>query len=242
MVNADITECRQVLIFDLDDTLYPEATFVESGFRAVANHLQRGCGVSADSTFEYMSLEIQRSGRGRIFNSLSAEFQISGVSIAEMIAVYRSHAPKIRLYDGAESVLCGLKKNGFPLYLITDGNPRVQRSKIKALELRKFFKKTYCTRDFGILAEKPSLRVFELVARQENVGLSQITYIGDDPAKDFHGLVSAGGKAIRVRTGRYRQEPLPEKLELWADIKDLKELPSALLSRGLKVAECHTET
>ena len=38
---------RSVLVFDLDDTLYPELSYVHSGFRAVAAFLSPLLGVPA---------------------------------------------------------------------------------------------------------------------------------------------------------------------------------------------------
>ena len=38
-----------ILVFDLDDTLYPERTYVESGFKAVADSLAQKFGFDADA-------------------------------------------------------------------------------------------------------------------------------------------------------------------------------------------------
>jgi hypothetical protein len=52
-----------ILIFDLDDTLYPEHTYVESGFSAVAKHLQLQRGWDAeDEQIEQPTILLQDNG------------------------------------------------------------------------------------------------------------------------------------------------------------------------------------
>ncbi|HEX2953991.1 MAG TPA: HAD family hydrolase, partial [Bacillota bacterium] len=58
-----------VLVFDLDDTLYEELTFVKSGFRAVAGFLQERYGIPAQPSLELMLQKLE-GGRGRIFDDL----------------------------------------------------------------------------------------------------------------------------------------------------------------------------
>ena len=41
-----------ILIFDLDDTLYPEIDFVKSGMRAVADFMQEKHGFDSKQTLE----------------------------------------------------------------------------------------------------------------------------------------------------------------------------------------------
>lgn len=233
MLNCAGFPTQVVLVFDLDDTLYPELTFVKSGFHAVATYLNEVCGVDADSLYRFMLEELRNSGRGSIFNSLKTKFGISQVSTRQIIAVYRSHVPEIRLYPESTFVLETLQKTFSPLYLLTDGNPRVQRSKIDALGLKRYFKRTYCTRDFGLEAEKPSTTVFERIALNEGVRLTNLVYIGDDPKKDFHGLIAAGGRAIRVRTGKFKSTTVSEDIGLCADLNGIGQLPEELRRLGI---------
>jgi len=221
---------KKVIVFDLDDTLYRELSFVESGLSAVAVHLESHSGVPAKVLYDFMLGELQRRGRGKIFDSLKIQFDISEITVRQMVSVYRNHSPRICLSKEVTSVLEYVGRACiYPLYLVTDGNARVQRSKINALGLGPLFKKTYCTRDFGLGAEKPSVTVFQQIATNEHVALSDIVYIGDDPKKDFHGLIKSGGNAIRIRTGRFREEVLLHDVRLLAEIEEVTQLPSILL-------------
>jgi putative hydrolase of the HAD superfamily len=63
----------KVYVFDLDDTLYEERTYVVSGFRAVAGFLSDRFGVDFHESLEWMLAELEKAGRGRIFNRLLVE-------------------------------------------------------------------------------------------------------------------------------------------------------------------------
>lgn len=122
-----------VIVFDLDDTLYEELTYVQSGFRAVAGYLEDTYHIPAETSFLSMMNRLP-GGRGRIFDGLLAEFGIySKEKVTKCLAVYRRHLPEIHLAPEADACLDRLRN--YPLYIVTDGNKLVQENKIKALGL-----------------------------------------------------------------------------------------------------------
>ena len=216
---------------DLDDTLYPESSFVESGLRAVSEHLQEFCGVQIDDSMPFMLKTLHRDGRGKIFDSVRARFSVRNVSVRSLVSIYRAHSPDISLSEEARSLLLDLPNFlARKPYLVTDGNLRVQRSKIKALGISHFFERTYCTRQFGTQAEKPSLKVFRHIANRESVHFSRLVYVGDDPNKDFHRIVEAGGTAIRLRLGRFCQVENAHDPKPQFEISSLAQLRSVLMN------------
>jgi len=218
-----------VLVFDLDDTLYPEISFVHSGFQCVAHYIQSRWKIPATELFDFMIAELQENGRGAVFDALREVFEIPDLSVREAVSIYRYHEAKLELFPGAWSLLERLSQEGkYPMYLLTDGNARVQRSKIKALGVSRFFNKTYCSRDFGLSSEKPSVHVLRHIAKAERVPLSSLIYIGDDPNKDFHGIIEAGGNAVRVRTGRFKDVDFSESEKLLGDLGELGALEETL--------------
>ena len=58
----------QLVAFDLDDTLYPEREFVQSGFTAVAQHLADAGVIDAESFFNAATSLFVAGARGNIFN------------------------------------------------------------------------------------------------------------------------------------------------------------------------------
>ena len=63
----------RAIVFDLDDTLYPEQAFVFSGYEAVARVFARRLGMSADSLVRRMRDLFGTPDRGRVFDVIVAE-------------------------------------------------------------------------------------------------------------------------------------------------------------------------
>ena len=123
-----------IIIFDLDDTLYPELTYVHSGFRAVAKAATARFGGDPKQAFALMLDSLDKSGRGRQFNDLAAGLGVSGKAAVQwMVKIYHHHIPDIVLPASSDKVLHALDSN--PLYLVTDGHKVVQSRKISALNL-----------------------------------------------------------------------------------------------------------
>ena len=59
-----------IVAFDLDDTLYRELDYVESGFRAVAEHVADIHPITSVEAYELLMESMVRSGRGRQFDDL----------------------------------------------------------------------------------------------------------------------------------------------------------------------------
>ena len=119
-----------VLVFDLDDTLYEELTFVKSGFRAVAGYLGETGRIPAAEALEFM-LERLKQGREGVFDDLLREYGIfSKRLVRKCLSVYRGHQPAITLAPDARRCLARFAH--YPKYIVTDGNKLVQANKIKA--------------------------------------------------------------------------------------------------------------
>ena len=66
-----------VLIFDLDDTLYNEMSYVKSGFNAVAFHLSYLFKIRQESIFNKLLKVLKENGRGKVFNIVCAHFKFN---------------------------------------------------------------------------------------------------------------------------------------------------------------------
>jgi putative hydrolase of the HAD superfamily len=216
-----------VVAFDLDDTLYPEETFVRSGFRAVARALHHRWGVSENDAFDLMWESLEQRGRGTQFDEVVSSLGLARrQSVNELVRIYRHHPPSISLPPESKSVLEQLRPR--PLYLVTDGHKVVQQNKIDALGLSAFFRHTYLTHRYGIHNRKPSVRVFELMMRRERCGAGEIVFVGDDPSKDFRGVRPHGVRTIRVTTGRHSGVTVPEAQDAERTVASILAVPSVV--------------
>jgi len=223
----------RAIVFDLDDTLYPERAFVDSGFRAVASWGERRLGLAGDAVYRELMSSFDEGVRGNTFDHFVARHGVGGDGLVqEMIEVYREHAPQIAPYPGAGEMLARLRGR-FLLGLLTDGPGDMQRRKISALGLGETFDAVFLTDDLGRGGWKPSSRPFAAILALLAVPADQATYVGDNPAKDFLGARRIGMETIRIHhgDGLYSgvQPPSPEHAP-FAEVNTLEELEALVTS------------
>ena len=212
-----------VLVFDLDDTLYPEISYVHSGFRAVAAFLSPVLSVSAETLAAGMIAEEAAQGRGQVFdNVLRQHGRWSKALVAACLRTYRQHQPKLTLYPDAER--CLRRFAAWPLYIVTDGHKEVQARKVVALDLAGRVRHAYLTNRYGRHRAKPDPHVFELICRREGVMPEDVTYVGDNVRKDFVGIKPLGFNTVRILRGNYAHLKADAAHEAARSIHTLDEL------------------
>lgn len=193
----------KAVIFDLDDTLYPEIEFVKSGFHAVAIHLVLRHRLNKELLIQNMLDIMKDKGRGEIFDELLNHLGFfSKQQVELLVSIYRSHQPKIKLFNDALPLLRRLKRYKMSLGIVTDGMASVQRNKVQALGLDKIFKAIVYTDEIGKGFSKPSIVPFEKILKLLRVKPAGAVYIGDNPKKDFIGPNSIGMLTIQINRGK----------------------------------------
>lgn len=177
-----------VVVFDLDDTLYKERLFVESGFKAVAKYL-------GNPTFVRELIAYWDSGQNA-FDQLINTYSLQ-CSVGELLDIYRSHAPSIQLDESTAFVLDDLAKSGRILGIITDGRTETQRNKIEALDLYKWFStdNIVISEEFG--SSKPDIRNYRFF--MSKYPGKTYAYVGDNISKDFIAPKLLGWRTICLR-------------------------------------------
>ena len=161
-----------------------------------------------------------------VFSRLIDTYDLS-LTKADLLSVYRSHRPNIRLELDTLKVLEVLKQD-FILGMITDGRSITQRNKFQALGLEQFIENEnlVISEEFG--SEKPSERNFMFF--QDKYADAEFVYIGDNLRKDFITPNKLRWKTIcLLDDGRniHRQDfSCPEKYLPNVKIHTLKELLS----------------
>jgi putative hydrolase of the HAD superfamily len=175
----------KAVIFDLDDTLFPEHEFVRSGFKAVSNWVFEKYGWE---NFLKTAWQLFEAGkRGKIFNDaldiLNVEY--NSILIGELLEIYREHQPNICLHQDAQWALDYFQASDKQLGIITDGYLITQQNKVKALEIENKLDMLVYSDLYGRENWKPSelpyLKIMELSQLQG----CECLYIGDNPRKDF---------------------------------------------------------
>lgn len=198
----------RAVLFDLDDTLYPEAEYVRSGFRAVSEAF-RTLEMSADQLLSLIQ-HYHRIDRAHVFDLVAASliaggyrsrFRGAGELAAQMIACYRNHEPRIRLHADAAKCLAALRTLPVRVGIVTDGIWEVQERKVRALDLHSIVDLIVYTDKLAPERRhwKPSPAGFAVAAEHLGVPVYACCYVGDNPAKDFAGPASLGMVTVWVR-------------------------------------------
>ena len=189
----------RAVVFDLDDTLFPEATYVASGFRAVGEALAREHRIEG---FGERAAAVAAAGaRGDVFDEA---LRRSGVAEDDLRALvpwcvrrYREHLPDIALFPEAHEALDNLRGK-VKLGVLTDGWLVAQQSKVAALGLAARVDAVVYSDSFGREHWKPSEVPYRAVAEALGVAHDACVYVADNPAKDFITARALGWRTIQV--------------------------------------------
>jgi len=218
-----------VIVFDLDDTLYDEITFVYSGFDSVASYFSIKHKIDKKLFYRFMIDTLQKEGRGKVFDETLKYFEIySKTNVKKALNIYRTHKPNIFLKDEIIELLKYYNEKSVPLYIVTDGNKIVQKNKIKSLNLEKYIKKIFITHHYGKKHSKPSTYCFEKIAQIEKVEYKNIVYIGDNINKDFINIKKLGFQTIRINQGMFKDLNKPQEFHANIDIEYLTQIKNIL--------------
>ena len=193
---------RSAIIFDLDDTLYLQADFKRSGFRVVARWLEEKHGVPTLQTLNVCNRIIRVHGPShpQILNMMLKRLQLSQQLAPALVQLFRRHRPVIRTFSGVHRLLQTLRMQHH-IGILTDGLPAVQKRKVYALRLGSCVDRILFSGDLGL--SKPAEKLYAWFEEQFHLPGAQLTYIGDNPHKDFIGARRRGWTTIRVSTGEY---------------------------------------
>ena len=170
-----MTQKHNVVVFDLDDTLYKEVDYLRSAYRDIAELIEKDSG--CHSVYEKMTAWWEAGEN--TFENLILSYNLD-VSVKGLLDIYRNHDPQIAMDDETLRVLNQLGKI-YKLGIISDGRSLTQRNKIKALGLEFFFDDILISEETGY--SKPSEEPYRFFMKKYPE--CEYIYVGDNPAKDF---------------------------------------------------------
>ena len=221
----------RAVVFDLDDTLYPEREYVRGGFEAVARWASESLGEEPQAVLDELWAMFEAGVRHNTFDRwLQRRGRAAEAERANMIAAYRRHPPKLTPYPDVVPALEELHGKA-RLGLITEGPRAVQDAKLDALGLRSWFDNVVVLGEEEREDWKPSRLPFDRWLQGGEIRPETAVYLGDNPAKDFLAARRAGWASIRVRRsdGLHREEePLGPEARPDREISDLQSLTSIL--------------
>ncbi len=198
------------VIFDLDDTLYNEMTFVIGAFTEVAVFLAQRTGLEAKTLLDHLLMIERRDGRGQVFETLLASYSLNPKWAKAMLATYRSAVPPLSFFADTTALLTSLSAAGIPTAVVTDGYGLVQANKAAGLHLDTHVDAIVYTDSLGHGGAKPGTAGFETALAMIGSEESTSAYVGNDVTKDFIGPRQLGMQSVlinRKTIGRVEDQP-----------------------------------
>lgn len=221
----------RAVIFDLDDTLYPERRYALSAFRHVAMTLSAPAGVDAARAFSILVGCLRRGERSEALQTLCRDLGQSAGSVPALVDLMRGHLPSLHLPPASARVLEELRR-GWRLGIVTNGFPGVQRRKVAALGVDRLVDTVVIAYEHGTGLGKPDPEPFRVAAGRLGVELDRCVFVGDDPHRDIDGARAVGMRTIRILRGPHRASTHPAGREadaVAATIADVLRLAPAML-------------
>ena len=197
----------RAVLFDLDDTLYPQRRFVISGFAAVARHLQ--CVYGLDPRRVFLVLRAAwRERRGLELQACVAHFALPTALVPALVEVIRGHQPAVRLPRRSTRTLLELRRT-LRTGVVTNGSPAIQARKVEALGLRALVDTIVFAGEHGTGRGKPEAAGFSAALARLGVRPDRAVFVGNDEACDIAGARGrwdanvTAGTVIRAEAGSH---------------------------------------
>ena len=218
------------VLCDLDDTLYPQADWLDGAWRAVAE-AAADRGVQQGPFLKALhEVAAEGSARGGIIDRALAAVDARvpvGDLVGDLVAVFKAYrAPRLELYPGAAEALAALRER-VPIAVITDGDPGVQEGKLSSLGLLDAVDCVVISDRLGREFRKPHPEPFRHALAALGVEPRLAVCIGDRPDKDVAGASALGIRAVRVHTGEYAE--MPDTVAPWFSASGFAEAVRLLL-------------
>ena len=202
MIRPENTIELKGLVFDLDDTLYLQADYKRSGFKAVADWLSEYRDIDSIRTYDALDSILQEKGPSYpyIFDLFVERSGLDRNLVRILVEIFIENQPQISCFSGVSDMLSRLRKQ-YKLGILTDGRLASQEKKITALGLGDKVDAILCSDKMG--TSKPDERLYCWFEEKFDLAPSELGYIADNPAKDFIGASQRGWRTVRVLTGEH---------------------------------------
>ena len=200
---TDFTKFEAV-IFDLDNTLYPEADYRSCAYLEIAGFLAEKLELKQENLFNKMDSLYNKYGDRYLFQHLleycgiTGELQKKYIS-NHLVPIYRNCDCDLTLYKDALEILEYLERKNYKTGLITNGGPETQWNKINLLGIEKYFDQIIVTGEHWPQKNwKPDIKPFKLCFDKLKVKPENSLYTGDKKDVDIKGAQKAGCLGILI--------------------------------------------
>jgi FMN phosphatase YigB (HAD superfamily) len=222
------------VIFDLDDTLYDCL-----GQRVPVSHrhaaeamVQAGLKAEVEDVFHARMRAFRRDPMLRYIDPEVARYfraeNPDAVIAAAREAYFTCPVGKLRLFPGSLPLLRSLAARGVKNFIVSFGEPAIQRAKVSALGLDREPSITeifYADRT-NVLTKEAA---FRQIQQRLRIPAVQILVVGDRPAREIRAGKELGMRTVRIHHGEFKSQmpagPEEEPDHVVAGISQIGKLP-----------------
>lgn len=219
----------KAVVFDLDHTLFDRYATITAVAPKLRNHFEINPDYDDKKIADTM-ISHDKSFVHRGWNKIQDEIVKTGMILKSLepqeyhTAVMTEFAKVAIPFDFTKPMLSELINQGYKIGLITNGNAKLQHSKLDMLGLNEYFDYIYIGGEHEV--QKPHLEPFFITAEILKVEPSECVYVGDNPINDVDASRKAGYLPIHVNTTENWICDEIEKPKY--SVKTVKEIPELL--------------
>lgn len=218
------------VIFDLDDTLYDclGQRVRPSHLHAAEAMVKAGLKADVDVVFRARMRAFRQDPMlhhidtvvNRQFNAEDPE----AITRAARDAYFKCPVGKLKLFRGTRPLLRFLHSRGVKVYIVSFGEPEIQRAKVQALRLDQepaIDRIFYADRDKLLTKEA----AFHKIQQQLGLNAGEILIVGDRPMREIRAGKELGMHTVRIRHGEFAaQVPRDKDEEPDYEVKNISEI------------------
>jgi len=218
---------------DLDDTLYPQSSFLDGAWSRVAEVASDHGLIGSDVRAALVEVAAEGSDKGTVIDRalllVGVHPERLRLLVPQLVEAFRAYTPlRLECYPGVVEGLRSLRSR-VPVACITDGTPQVQRAKVAALGLAHAFDALVVSDEIGGRhLRKPHPAPFHAALARLGAGSASTVHVGDRPTKDVAGSARVGMRCVRVLTGEYAGVLAEPGAAPWLTVPDFAAALSAL--------------
>lgn len=192
------------ICFDLDNTLFPEASYYKECYQEIARLFFLG----EEGQIVKKMIEIRHQERDYlVFQKIIESYHLDQTFLHYFVDIYRTHQANISLFPDAENFL-NFKNPSLKYGLLTNGSEKTQKNKLKCLGLEESFDFIFVTGEFLPRDEwKPNKKAFELIPEHTKIKFSECLFVGDLVEKDILGALNVGMHAVLIDRAAVLEKP-----------------------------------
>jgi FMN phosphatase YigB (HAD superfamily) len=169
---------KQIVIFELDDVLFPEKDYLLQVYYLFAQFIEYSEQKSAQPIIGFMRAEYENKGAEKLFEKTAKQFGIDTKYEYNFdLLHHNARLPlKLLLYKNILEFMQELVVDRKQIFIVTAGTPELQLNKIKQTEWNGL--EQYLTVYFTEELNQPKAEIFQNILSSNNLSVNQALVVG----------------------------------------------------------------